>query len=94
MLAAFKQYKLTQTSLAKLTGNSAGSVSNFMKQGGQYGGANNDSYHDLADFVEKLRIATGKPKSRKRKLLETETRADSQPFLGVNPDKKMWIAPI
>ena len=51
------------------------SFNNFMKASGDFGGRDNQCYHPAADLVERLRLATGKAKSKKRKALEAEVDA-------------------
>ena len=51
--------------------------------------------HGGPGYIEKFRIATSKPKSKKRKAIEAEMAAgrmkrDGQPFLGVDPDAKFF----
>jgi hypothetical protein len=74
------------------------SFNNFMKAKGDFGGRDNMSYHPAAELVEKLRVATDKPKSKKRKALEAEMdagivdRRTGGPKLGLDPSKK-YIVP-
>jgi len=81
-----KKYDVSQTKLAKMIGENAGTVSAFMSAGGAFGGSDRCCYRPLANFCEKMRIATGKKKSRKRSLIEAE--GDAVPFLGNDPRGK------
>jgi hypothetical protein len=67
-------------------------VGKFLNTGGEFGGANQDVYAPMARYVEKCRVALGKPKSKKRVALEAETKPGRQPFLGSDPNRK-YLAP-
>jgi len=84
------QYNVTQSELAVLCGANANSISRFLKAAGEFGGKDQEFYLLGAAFVEKLRIGTNKPKSKKRKALEEEAvhRSDKRPNLGLDPDAK------
>ena len=65
-----------------------------MKATGDFGGRDNQAYHPAAQLVEKVRLATGKDKSKKRKALEAEMdsgicdRRTGGPRLGLDPNGK------
>lgn len=80
LLAIFKKFELTQSKLAKMTGENSAMVGRFMADGGEFGGSEKGCYHSLADFCERVRIATGAKKSRKRLAIEAEGR--QVPYLG------------
>ena len=68
-----KDYACNNTQLAALVGApNANAVSRFLVSGGEFGGKEQDMYRYGADFLEKLRIRLGKPKSKKRKAIESE----------------------
>lgn len=84
-------YKVTQADFAKLV--RASSIGKFMNSGGEFGGNESESYHGLAQICEKVRIATGRVKSKKRLALEQESgKKRRQPFLGVDPNRRMWMS--
>ena len=60
-------------------------VGKFLNTGGEFGGANQDVYAPMARFVEKCRVALGKPKSKKQLALEAET----QPGRRVRPPRAL-----
>lgn len=91
LLRLMRNYKVTQANFAKMVRTS--SITKFMESGGEFGGGESESYDGLAAICEKVRIATGKPKSKKRLALEHEVgRTKKQPFLGVNTQQKMWLS--
>ena len=55
------------------------------------------AYQPAAELVERLRVATGKEKSKKRKALEAEVadgvvdRRTGGPKLGLDPNGKYWV---
>eukprot|EP01052_Picozoa_sp_SAG31_P061211 SAG31_NODE_20312_length_578_cov_0.718163_1_plen_81_part_00 len=49
-----------------------------------------DVYMLGARFLEKLRIKTKKPKSKKRKAIEADTQPGKKPFLGVDANGSFW----
>ena len=53
-----------QEGLARLAGVPYQSFNNFMKATGDFGGRDNQAYHPAAQLVEKVRLATGKDKSK------------------------------
>ena len=71
------------------------SFNNFMKASGSHGGSENQAYRPAAQLSEKLRLQAGKPKSKKRKVLEAEMDSNPgrAPFLGLDPNKKYWCMP-
>merc|ERR1711879_615487 len=86
-----KQYTTSMAALARLANTPMQSFSLFNKAGGDFGGADNQAYHPAAQLVEKFRIVTRKPKSKKRLALEAEVasgraKRDGQPFLGIDPN--------
>ena len=84
-------YKCSQSDIAKAAGApNGGAVSRFMAKGGEFGGKDMDFYEAGAEFLEKLRIKENKPKSKKRKAIEAETRPGKKPFLGHDPNQKVW----
>lgn len=88
-----KQYGTSMAALARLANTPMQSFVLFSKAGGDFGGADNQAYHPAAQLVEKFRIVTKKPKSKKRLALEAEVasgraKRDGQPFLGVDPSGK------
>ena len=84
-------YKCTQSDIAKAAGApNGGAVSRFMAKGGEFGGKDMDFYPAAAEFLEKLRIKEKKPKSKKRKAIEAETPAGKKPFLGHDPNQRVW----
>ena len=85
-------YSASVSVLARLAGEPYQGFNNFMKaRGGDFDGENLRAYKPAAYLAERIRIVEKKPKTKKRKALEAETRAGSEPFLGVNP-KKVWLA--
>ena len=74
VLAIFKKFNLTMKKLAKMIDEPEVMVSRFMADGGEFGGNGLVVYHTLADFCEKVRIATRTTKSRKRKAIEAGGR--------------------
>mmetsp|Transcript_29466 Transcript_29466/g.62750 ORF Transcript_29466/g.62750 Transcript_29466/m.62750 type:complete len:269 (+) Transcript_29466:75-881(+) len=86
-----KKYKVTQSDFAKMV--KASSITKFMKAGGEMGGCESESYDGLAQICEKVRIATGLPKSKKRLALEKEVgKSKRRPFLGVKPNMGMLLS--
>lgn len=85
----FKKYDLTQSKLAKMIGENPVMVGRFLSDGGEFGGSEKSCYHPLAMFCEKVRIATGTKKSRKRLAIEAEGR--DQPFLGHDSRKRYLV---
>lgn len=86
-------YACTQASIAKACGApNANAMSRFMSAGGEFGGRDQDFYELAAIYLEKLRVKLGKPKSKKRKALETEAadHPGKRPFLGVDLSQKVW----
>lgn len=88
-----KQYTTSVAALSRLANTPMQSFSLFNKAGGDFGGADNQAYHPAAQLVEKVRIVTKKPKSKKRLALEAEVangraKRSGQPFLGVDPGGK------
>lgn len=90
----FKEYKSSAPELARLAGGvSAQMVGKFIRATGPWGGKDMHVYEPLAHLMEKFRIATKKPKSKKRKGIDAEIAAgrvnrNGQPFLGVDPNAK------
>jgi len=95
--AALQKYDASVATLARAASMPYQSFNNFMKASGDFGGRDNQCYHPAADLVERLRLATGKAKSKKRKALEAEVDAgivDSRsggPKLGLDPHGKYWM---
>ena len=89
LLAIFKKYSFTQGKLAKTIGTNPGNVSHFMASGAEFGGAEKCCYHALAQFCEKVRIATGSKKSRKGLAIEAEGR--EHPYLGDDGSKRYRV---
>jgi len=89
LLAIFKKYHLTHGKLAKLIGQNPAMVGRFMSDGGPFGGSDKGCYHPLADFVEKVRIATGAKKSRKRLAIDEE--GEECPYLGDDASKRYLV---
>ena len=89
-----QKYDASVASLARAASMPYQSFNNFMKATGDFGGRDNQCYHPAAELVEKLRLATGKDKSKKRKALEAEMdsgivdRRTGGPKLGLDPTKK------
>lgn len=84
-------YQTSVPKLAEVMSAPYQSLSKFLKQVGVFGGKDNAAYHPAALFVEKLRIALGKPKSKKRLGLEEEVVAMGldEPFLGQDPKARV-----
>jgi len=80
LLGIFKKYSLTQSKLARMISQNAVMVGRFMTDSGEFGGSEKSCYHAIADFCEKMRIATGAKKSRKRLAIDAEGR--DCPYLG------------
>lgn len=89
LLNTLKKYQLTQGKLAKMIGENPVMVGRFMTDGGEFGGSDKGCYHPLAQFCEKLRIATGAKKSPKRLAIEAEGR--ERPYLGADPTKRYVV---
>ena len=60
-----------------------------MADGGEFGGSEKGCYHELANFCEKLRIATGTKKTSKRLAIEAEGR--ECPYLGDDGSKSYLV---
>ena len=92
-----QKYDASVASLARAADVPYQSFNNFMKATGDFGGRDNQAYQPAATLVEKLRIATGKPKSKKRTALEAEMdegivdRRTGGPRLGLDPNKKYLV---
>lgn len=87
-----KDYACNNTQLAQLVGApNANAVSRFLSAGGEFGGSEQDMYSLGANFLEKLRVHLGKPKSKKRRMIEADTPAGKKPFLGVDSTQKFWV---
>ena len=88
------KYATSVAALARAAEVPYQSFNNFMKATGDFGGRDNQAYAPAAALVERLRIATGKPKSKKRKALEAEVeegvvdRRTGGPKLGLDPHGK------
>ena len=95
--ALTQKYDVSVVMLVRAASMPYQSFNNFMKASGDFGGRDNQCYHPAADLVERLRLATGKAKSKKRKALEAEVDAgivDSRsggPKLGLDPHGKYWM---
>lgn len=70
--AVLSKYDSSVAALARAADVPYQSFNNFMKATGDFGGRDNQAYHPAAEIVERLRLATGKEKSKKRKALEAE----------------------
>ena len=68
-----------------MIGTNPGNLSHFMAEGGEFGGSEKCCDRDVAEFCEKVRIATGTKKCLKRLAIEAEGREET--FLG-NDGKK------
>ena len=55
-----------------------------MASGGEFGGAEKCCHHALAQFCEKVRIATGSKKSRKRLAIEAQGRIHTPATMGAS----------
>jgi len=88
MYDVFETYDISQARLAKMLGENACMVGRFLADKGEFGGAGKGCYHGLAQFLEKLRIASGTKKSRKRVAIEAE--GNPEPFLGDDENKGFY----
>lgn len=94
---ALTKYDASVAALARAASVPYQSFNNFMKATGEFGGRDNQSYHPAAELVERLRLATGKEKSKKRKALEAEVadgivdRRTGGPKLGLDPEGKYLV---
>jgi hypothetical protein len=85
----FKKYNVTKDKLAKTIGENPAMVGRFLADGGEFGGSQKSCYHPLSHFCEKVRVATGAAKSRKRLALEAEGR--EVPYLGDDGSKRYLV---
>jgi hypothetical protein len=96
---ALKKHGESVAILTRLAAVPYQSFNNFMKASGEFGGNENQAYHPAATLAEKLRIATGKPKTKKRKALEAEMEVGAGnprtggPNLGLDPNGKYLVLP-
>ena len=94
---ALSKFDSSVAALARAANVPYQSFNNFMKATGDFGGRDNQAYHPAAALVERLRLATGKEKSKKRKALEAEVadgivdRRTGGPKLGLDPNAKYLV---
>ena len=95
--SALQKFDSSVAALARAADVPYQSFNNFMKATGEFGGRDNQAYHPAAQLVERLRLATGKEKSKKRKALEAEMddgivdRHTGGPKLGLDPNGKYLV---
>eukprot|EP00928_Gymnodinium_smaydae_P047401 TRINITY_DN31633_c0_g1_i1.p1 TRINITY_DN31633_c0_g1~~TRINITY_DN31633_c0_g1_i1.p1 ORF type:complete len:286 (-),score=58.85 TRINITY_DN31633_c0_g1_i1:117-974(-) len=87
--AILKKYTLTQGKVAKMIGENPVMLGRFLADGGEFGGSEKACYRAVAEFCEKVRMATGGKKSRKRLAIEAE--GEDQPYLGTDASKRFLV---
>lgn len=90
-IEVFETYDATQGAVAEMINENPCMMGRFLKDKGEFGGSRKGCYHGLAQFLEKLRLATGTPKSRKRLAIEAEDQ--EEPFLGDDETKGYYADP-